>query len=79
MIKTLEETDPVRDQTSKKDVETRREEVRKAASGDLVQFLEKRDNAKALVSNAASSLVVTEIMLFADGGKYNSLSSVTAI
>ncbi len=68
MIKALEETDSTRNKTSKKDPDTRREEVRKAASPELLRFLEKRDTVIPLVSNPSTSLVVAEIMLFADGG-----------
>lgn len=63
----LSETDEVRGRTSKKDPEIREEEVRKAASEGLLEFVV--NEGKMVSRDTGGSLVVAEIMLYADGGK----------
>jgi pumilio family protein 6 len=63
----------VRSRTSKKSPESREEEVRRAASEDLVRWVE--DSGETLIREPTGSLVVTEIMLFADGGQFISVLS----
>jgi pumilio homology domain family member 6 len=67
-IATLAETDEVRGRTSKKDTSVREEEVRKAASEGLLQFV--TDEGAKVGRETGGSLVVAEIMLYAEGGKY---------
>ncbi|KAF7977568.1 hypothetical protein HWV62_3374 [Athelia sp. TMB] len=66
-IVTLSETDEVRARTSKKDANVREDELRKAASEELLQFVVE-EGAK-VSRETGGSLVVTEIMLYADGDK----------
>jgi pumilio family protein 6 len=65
-IASLAETDEIRARTSKKTVEVREGEVRKAASEALLAWVE--ENGADIIREPGGSLVVTEIMLFADGG-----------
>jgi pumilio family protein 6 len=69
----LAETDEVRTRTSKKSPESREEEVRRAASEDLIRWVE--ESGEALAREPTGSLVVTEIMLFAEGGQLISILS----
>lgn len=69
-IASLEETDPIRAKTSKKDAESRVEEVRKFASEALIEWIAK--SGEAVLREPRGSLVVTEIMLYADGGMFAS-------
>lgn len=66
----LAETDAVRARTSKKDEALRREEILKAASPALIELLENRKRAEEIIRDPGGSLLVTEIMLYADGGIY---------
>ncbi|KAF9463742.1 armadillo-type protein [Collybia nuda] len=66
-IASLAETDEIRSKTSKKSVEVREDEVRKAASEALLSWVE--ENGASAIREPGGSLVVTEIMLFADGDK----------
>ncbi|KLO06152.1 ARM repeat-containing protein [Schizopora paradoxa] len=69
-IDMIMETDAIRAKTSKKDPTTRQEEIRKAASEGLVATL--LDDAgvfEEVLRDAGGSLLVTEIMLYADGEK----------
>ncbi|RDB30018.1 Pumilio y domain family member 6 [Hypsizygus marmoreus] len=66
-IASLAETDETRARTSKKASEVREEEIRKFASDALVSWVE--ENAASVVREPGGSLVVAEIMLFADGDK----------
>lgn len=68
-IAALAETDETRAQTSKKSAEVREAEVRKAASEALIQWVEEK--GATLVRDPGGSLIVIEIMLFAEGGKFN--------
>ncbi|KZS89078.1 ARM repeat-containing protein, partial [Sistotremastrum niveocremeum HHB9708] len=65
IVNTIAETDSIREKTSKKDNELRRDEIRKFASPDLLQFVV--EHAKELISDPGGSLVVGEIMLYSDG------------
>ena len=65
-IASLEETDEIRSKTSKKSPTSREEEVREAASEDLIQWVEK--SGEALIRDPSGSLVVDEVMLYAEGG-----------
>jgi pumilio family protein 6 len=67
LVKALAETDPIRAKTSKKDAGARADEVRKAASEGLLAWVEK-EGAEA-VRETAGSLVVVDVMLYADGGE----------
>ncbi|RXW23535.1 hypothetical protein EST38_g2307 [Candolleomyces aberdarensis] len=64
-IASLSETDPIRAKTSKKDTSSRESEVRKAASDGLVNWI--KENAGILVRDPGASLVVGEVLLFAEG------------
>lgn len=66
----LSETDNIRSQTSKKDAKIREEEVRKAASEDLVTWVEKE--GENLVKEPNGCLVVAELMLYAEAGNVRS-------
>jgi pumilio family protein 6 len=46
----------------------RKEEIRKAASGALIEFVEQ--SGDVIARDMGGSLVVTEIMLYAEGGEY---------
>ncbi|KIL59772.1 hypothetical protein M378DRAFT_168911 [Amanita muscaria Koide BX008] len=73
-ITLMAETDATRDLTSKKPVALREEEVRKAASPDLVAWvMEKGEN---VVTETGGCLVVTEIMLYADADKSSATASL---
>lgn len=65
-IACLAETDEIRSRTSKKDPTSREEEVRKAASEHLIQWVE--ESGEALIRDPSGSLVVGEVMLYAEGG-----------
>lgn len=66
IVRTIAETDAIREKTSKKDNELRKDEIRKFASAELIAFVV--EHARELVSDPGGSLVVGEIMLYADGG-----------
>jgi len=66
-IASLAETDEIRSKTSKKSPTSREEEVRKAASEDLIQWVEK--SGETLIRDPSGSLVVGEVMLYAEGDK----------
>ena len=70
-IALLAETDLVKSRTSKKDDKVRREEVLKASSEGLLALVEQPDKAEELIRDPGGSLLLTEIMLYAEGGKYN--------
>lgn len=66
----LSESDAIRALTSKKDEALRREEIRKAASSELVStLLEDAEVAEKVLRDTGGSLLVTEMMLFAECGK----------
>ena len=70
-IALLAVTDLVKARTSKKDDKVRREEVLKASSEGLLALVEQPDKAEELIRDPGGSLLLTEIMLYAEGGKYN--------
>jgi pumilio family protein 6 len=65
-IATLAETDAARAMTSKKDAALRAEEVRKAASEGMLEWIVK--DGATVIRDTGGSLVVTDVMLHADGG-----------
>jgi len=65
-IASLAETDDLRSRTSKKSPASREEEVRKAASEDLLRWVE--ESGETVIREPSGSLLVTEIMLHAEGG-----------
>ena len=65
-IATLAETDAIRAKTSKKDVELRTAEIRRAASEGLLSWI--AESGAEVSRDPGGSLVVCEIMLEADGG-----------
>jgi pumilio homology domain family member 6 len=65
-IAILAETDAIRAQTSKKQADVRAKELCQAASEDLISFVEKMGSL--LVKDPGGSLVVSEVMLHAEGG-----------
>ncbi|CDO74224.1 hypothetical protein BN946_scf184721.g3 [Trametes cinnabarina] len=66
-ITTLAETDAIRAKTSKKDAALRTEEIRKAASDALLQWI--AESGAEVSRDTGGSLVVIEVMLEADGDK----------
>lgn len=62
----LAETDEIRSRTSKKSSESREDEVRRAASEDLIQWVEQ--SGESLIREPAGCLIVTDIMLYGEGG-----------
>lgn len=68
----LAETDVIRARTSKKDEKTRHDELLKEASGPLVELLESRTCAENMIRDPGGSLLITEIMLYAEAGTISS-------
>lgn len=66
-IAVIAETDDVRAKTSKKDSTIRESEIRKAASEGLLQFV--AENGAETARDTGGSLLVLEIMLYAEGGQ----------
>jgi|ERR1700722_11187110 len=66
-ISIIAETDAIRAKTTKKDNVLRADEVRLAASEGLLAFVEKMGGEAS--RGTSGSLLITEIMLYADGGK----------
>ncbi|KAH7923040.1 ARM repeat-containing protein [Leucogyrophana mollusca] len=75
-IVTVAETDSIREKTSKKDNAVREGEVRKAASEGLLKFVE--ESGAEVARDTGGSLVVLEIMLYADGDKNDAISALLA-
>ncbi|KAJ7158057.1 armadillo-type protein [Mycena filopes] len=73
-IALLAETDEIRAKTSKKTSEIREAEVRTGASEALIKWV--KDKGALLLRETAASLVVTEIMLFADGDKTGAIETL---
>jgi len=69
----LIETDEVRARTSKKDASVREEEVRRAASVGLLEFA--KDEGARVGRETGGSLIVAEIMLYAEGGQCDCVMS----
>lgn len=65
-IAIIAETDLIRGKTSKKSAAVREGEIRAAASEGLLKFV--ADNGAEAARDTGGSLVVLEIMLYADGG-----------
>ncbi|KAF9268733.1 puf family RNA-binding protein [Marasmius fiardii PR-910] len=74
LISSLAQTDSVRDETSKKAEETRREEVRTAASPELLAWVTKKGDE--VVRDPGGSLVVGEVVLYADGDKTSATKTI---
>ncbi|KAK7689468.1 hypothetical protein QCA50_007260 [Cerrena zonata] len=66
-ISLLAETDPIRAQTSKKDPLLRTQEIRKAGSESLLEWI--AEEGVDVLRDPGGSLVVGEIMLYAEGDK----------
>lgn len=66
-VANLAETDRTRARTSKKDDTIRAAEIRKAASDGLLSWL--AESGATVAREPGGSLVVCEVMLYADGGK----------
>ncbi|EGO22720.1 hypothetical protein SERLADRAFT_356787 [Serpula lacrymans var. lacrymans S7.9] len=64
---TIADTDSTREKTSKKENKTREAEIRSAASETLLKFVE--ESGAEVARDTGGSLVVLEIMLFAEGDK----------
>jgi len=62
----LEETDAVRQRTSKKDSEARIAEICRFSSEALLEWIVQ--SGVQLLSDPRGSLITTEVMLYADGG-----------
>ncbi|KAF8625336.1 hypothetical protein AX17_006878 [Amanita inopinata Kibby_2008] len=73
-IALLAETDTIRDRTSKKPVDVREEEVKKAASPDLVSWV--TETGESTVKETGGCLVIAEIMLYADGDKTSAVEAL---
>ncbi|KAG7090982.1 hypothetical protein E1B28_010049 [Marasmius oreades] len=72
----LAETDKARSTTSKKDSEVRTSEIRSFASEGLLSWVAKK--GPEVSRDPGGSLVVTEIMLFADGDKSPAIQTLLA-
>lgn len=72
-ITVIAETDDLRAKTSKKDNGVRESEIRKAASEDLLQFVV--DKGAETARDTGGSLLVLDIMLYAEGGQVSFLAS----
>ncbi|KZV94457.1 ARM repeat-containing protein [Exidia glandulosa HHB12029] len=77
LIVNLASTDAARDRTSKKDVQTRRDEIRSAASPGLVEWAAKY--AAEAVADPGRALLLLEVMLEADGDKSAAIDALLAI
>jgi hypothetical protein len=66
-IAVIAETDGIRTKTSKKDSAVRESEIRKVASEGLLQFV--AENGAETARDTGGSLLILEIMLYADGGQ----------
>jgi pumilio homology domain family member 6 len=73
-IATLAETDIARSTTSKKDAAVRAEEIRKAASEGMLEWVVK--DGASVVRDPGGSLVVTDVMLHADGDKEAAMRAI---
>ena len=73
-IAVIAETDGIRAKTSKKDSAIRESEIRKVASEGLLQFV--AENGAETARDTGGSLLVLEIMLYAEGGQVSFLTSL---
>jgi len=62
----LVSTDPIRAKTSKKEEGVRRDEVRRAVSDGYLAAVVR--DLEAMISDPGGSLLLGEVMLFAEGG-----------
>ena len=76
LISSISDTDAIRSYTSKKEPEIRADEIRKAASTDLLPLLEQDNELIDYVTTAASSLVISDVLLESDGGGCITMSSI---
>ncbi|KAK2761567.1 pumilio domain member 6 [Arachnomyces sp. PD_36] len=74
--KVLNEIRGIRGETSKKDPEVRRQELVKAASSTLLEFIAAR--AESLVETSFGCQFITEVLFGADGSKTEALTAVAA-
>jgi pumilio family protein 6 len=65
-MSSLASTDPIRERTSKKAEGVRRDEVRRAVSEGYLAAVVR--DLEAMISDPGGSLVLGEVMLFAEGG-----------
>ncbi|KAF9479209.1 ARM repeat-containing protein [Pholiota conissans] len=70
-IVSLSETDEIRARTSKKSPESREEEVRRAASEELIAWV--KESGEQLIREPTGCLVVAEIMLYGEGDKSSAI------
>ncbi|KLJ08632.1 hypothetical protein EMPG_15921 [Blastomyces silverae] len=75
--KILDEVFAIRSQTSKKDPNTRRQELIKAASPTLLEFI--AASADSLVESSFGCQFITEVLFSADGDKTAALAAIAAI
>lgn len=68
VLDALKSMDSIREKTSKKDDAIRRDEIRKAVSEDMLKQV--RDHAGKMIVDPGGSLLVTEVLLHADGGEF---------
>lgn len=73
-IKDLEVTDATAAATSKKNKDTRRKELRAAISPDMIKLV--AEQGEELMRDAGASLLVTEIMLEAEGDKTEAIEAL---
>jgi pumilio family protein 6 len=66
LMSSLASTDPIRERTSKKAEGVRRDEVRRAVSEGYLAAVVR--DLEAMISDPGGSLVLGEVMLFAEGG-----------
>lgn len=76
-IASLAETDEARARTSKKEPQSRESEVRKFASEALITWVQ--ENGASLVREPSGTLVVVDIMLFAEGDKTAAMKTLLAV
>ncbi|TIA71756.1 hypothetical protein E3P91_02342 [Wallemia ichthyophaga] len=76
-IATIAETDEALKKTSKKDFNTRRGEIIKASSGDLLKVVE--ELPRKLIMDAGGSLILTDIMLYTIGDKSRALDALAGL
>lgn len=66
LILSVASTDPIREKTSKKAEDVRRDEVRRAVSDGYLAAVVR--DVEAMIRDPGGSLVFGEVMLFAEGG-----------
>ncbi|KAH8096828.1 ARM repeat-containing protein [Cristinia sonorae] len=76
-ISLLAETDLIRAKTSKKDDKVRSEEIRKAASESLLRWISEK--TVDIVRDPGGSLVVGEVMLYAEGDKSDASAALVTL